>query len=678
MQFKDLFTLKNIRNLFVIVIVVFLVLPLMVPEQETVSVLKKETVAASEESPLPIFPRENLIERYKKQFKKIYLGEFNDITQTPQDTSEETENVRAAIDDISALDLFFSDDYIGEDDLFFANSADSNEFIDDKVNLQKGTVETSDGLIIEPTQEGYYYKGTFYKNGTYPKEANKTTIEGAINRYHTKVAQHLGKKALYYADENGKLTVDYVDKLPNEISTDIDTYLAQNTFKDTKKEFTKEKTLYAKAKNYSNNNYDKYRGARINGLNSRMNDGKNISFSDIAMASLQDMHAAYDMAINKIHNGEMGQDINIDTPQDNNQNNNEPENSEIEKALEETNIVVANDPEQTQENVCEGDKCTDSFRISPILDEEMSDLYAFYHSFCRETCPDHDRILEEDFTSAQGINALKEKLSDSDAKIVEIAYINENTKYENVLNNLKKEQLTNQNGEQVEVLLRKKEPIVSSENDSFGEKMIHPFKQNMERDFKKQPNPDVPIQDIVKRYNQIDQEIQEEEKNDSVSALMELSQDILGKDHKDIQVAIVEKSQKKNHYIINGPDIPNGYKTNIKEWEQYKVSKDDGSFYYEVPKNILLNAPLTTAIILVEDKGTSNLKFKDRNKKFIRTVNKDTVYSYNYDKVKETERVVLDAKLSLIQDMVNKRNQNEQKKNKKTTPKNQKKGNNKQ
>lgn len=345
MQFKNLFNFRNIRNILIVAVLVFFILPLIVPEKTEISVIQKESVSAREESPLPIFPRENVVERYTKRFKKLYhLSNKVPLYGTPQEIVEEIQSSVRNADEVYAEDLFFSDDYMGEDDIFLANSGDTQKFIDDTVNLQKGTVQTSDNLTLEPMQEGYYYNGKFYKNGTYPDGTDKLAIEGALNRYHSKVAGQLGKKALYYADENGNLTVDYVDRLPSDIAADIDTYRANNPVRTNDRKFNKDASLYAKAKNYSNGYdkaYDRYRGARINGLNQRTDNGKDISYSDIAAASLHDMHAAYDLASHKIQTGEIGQDINIDPT-----NHNASQNI----AQEYLNTLPTGQPAQGQEN----------------------------------------------------------------------------------------------------------------------------------------------------------------------------------------------------------------------------------------------------------------------------------------------------------------------------------------
>ena len=380
MQIKNLFSFGNIRNVLIVGLIVFLTLPLLVPEDKPFSVLKKENIMDRDESPLPIFPQENLVQEYTTRLKRLYrFNKTLPLYKTQQEIEEEIKNGKiyakadldliggnSAEDSVSAAaaadadnryeenegfqeeyenipaneraarrvhntnereqttdngkkqdfgeylgDLFFAEDYLGEE----VSAPKSQAFVDDTVNLQRGTVATIDNIILEPTQEGYYYQGTFYKNGTYPPNVNKNSIEKALKKYHVKVAKNLGKKALYFADKNGNLVVGYVKKLPSNVDSDIEIYKANNPVKTNENRSAINDTLYASSKNYGKNNknynkfYDRYRGARINSQNTSNNP--NAMYADIAAASLQDMHAAYNMAIGKINSGEIGQGIDI-------------------------------------------------------------------------------------------------------------------------------------------------------------------------------------------------------------------------------------------------------------------------------------------------------------------------------------------------------------------------------
>ena len=646
MQFKNLFDFKNISRFIILAIIIFLFLPLIFPEKAPIKILKKESVYSHEDSPLPIFPKESLLEKYVNKLKKFYKMDTPVFTANKQNKErnieqeiygetvpEEAEKqIQQNDTDISKDDLFFSA-YFNEDgtDIYTAN-ANITKQQDNSVNLQKGTVITKDGLTLEPTQDGYYYNGKFYKNGTYPKNANRKHIEGALTRYHSRIAKNLGKKALYFADENGNLTVSYVNELPNEISTDIDTYLAQN----------KQNTNTAKARKYSkaNNDFDTYKNSKARNLN---ND--NIDTSDIALASIRNMHAAYNLFNEKIKAGQIGQGI-LPKP-----NHLIPMGNII---LNQTNI--AQPPiENHEDNIfCQGDECSDSFKIAPIvLENEFglpdSDLHNFYGSFCEDTCPysrayiDNtlaDKPLDLDLQNQDDLDRLREEIANSDKKILEIAYIHPNEQYLDMLNSLQEMSLTNKNGETVEIRLRGMEKV--DNNASFGDKMAGPFKTGINRDLAS-PENDVSYTTIVDRYNQVHENVQNNiEQNPNLSYYKEFFPDI----NFNLPVAFVEKSEKGDFFIINNPDIPKGYINEIPQWEKYKT--DDGfGPYYKVPKNILFNAPSDLVIIAVQDGKKGNITLQDGHP--IGTISKEILQNINFGNVESTKTEIANTQISTIQ-----------------------------
>lgn len=359
MQFKHLFNIKNIWRMLILAFVVFLALPIIFPETANIRIIKRENLFTREDSPLPIFPKENLVQKYLTSLKKFYKMESQDFN-TPE---MEVQNIiERDEEDITAADLFFTDDYDDEDIYSFANASVN---ADNSVNLQKGTVLTKDGHTLEPTQEGYYNKGKFYKNGTYPQNADKIAIEGALSRYHNSIAKKLGKKALYYADDDGNLTVDYIDNLPYNISSGIDNYLAKNPIQiNSNNKNISGNNSDVTAKNF-NTNYDKYRGAHINSLNN-----KEIKNSDIAMASLSNMHAAYNLVQNKITSGEIGKDIEIQKPNTQNTALNNFLNSSGS-----TNITITTNPEGNQnESNYQGDP--EEISTMVVGDQNFAQNYA--------------------------------------------------------------------------------------------------------------------------------------------------------------------------------------------------------------------------------------------------------------------------------------------------------------
>ena len=654
MKTKNIFSFENIRNIIVIAAVLFFILPLLAPEEKTISVIKKERITDREESPLPIFPRENVFERYEKRLKKFYHLDKAEQNRhkTPAETVEEIEEAAATFEEerpvMSAKntgnyteDLFFSEDYIGEDTLFNAEQNHAAQQVDNTVNLQAGTVLTSDNLLLEPTQQGYYHKGVFYKNGTYPKGANKQAIEGALNRYHSKVAKQLRKKAVYFADDKGNLTVDYVDKLPNEVAQDIDTYRANQSAQNN--------TLYAKASK-SNNTSNKYRGAHINGLNQRSADTPvNSSYSDIARASLYDMHAAYNLTTHKIKNGEIGNDININPSVD-------TEDPAVQTVFDNPNIaqpmIKPDQIAEIQEKICKEGECNESLRVAPkIKNEDLSNLYGFYHSFCTDQCPAHEQILQDNFRTREGEAALRNEIRNNDQTIVELNFLSENPEYLQLVDDLQSRNFRNKNGQDVTFRLRERgEP--APEGSSFGEKMIHPFKQNMLRDFQDQNDPNETIQQIVNRYDEIDTKFRERTDNDAtIRTFRTMSNEAVGMDDRDIQVALVERINE-NTYMVNNAFIPDGYKTEIKEWQQYRHTTPNGSPFYVVPKQDLVNVSNNTAVILIGEDTGKDLKFESRSSFSVKVIPQKQIYSYEYQDVENTENTILNAKVDLLREKV--------------------------
>lgn len=75
-----------------------------------------------------------------------------------------------------------------------------------------GVVYTKGGLELKPQKDGYFYKGKFYKNGSYPDNKHKSEIETALSRYHKWQAGKEGFVPAYMKDENGNLMVSYMPR----------------------------------------------------------------------------------------------------------------------------------------------------------------------------------------------------------------------------------------------------------------------------------------------------------------------------------------------------------------------------------------------------------------------------------------------------------------------------------
>ena len=110
----------------------------------------------------------------------------------------------------------------------------------------------------------------------------------------------------------------------------------------------------------------------------------------------------------------------------------------------------------------------------------------------------------------------------------------------------------------------------------------------------------------------------------------------------------------ENTYIVNGFLLPDGYKTEIKEWEKYKHTTEQGSSFYLVPKKDLVNVTDNTAIILIGEDTGKNLKFENRSNYSVKIIPQKQIYSYAYDDVKKTEEAILNAKMDLLHEKVSK------------------------
>ncbi len=653
MQFRKLFDFKNISRFITLAIVIFLFLPLIFPEKNEFKIINKESVYSREESPLPVFPKENLLDKYVNKLKKFYKMDVPVFASAKQNNEQEKtlfltpeekirkskENAKENID-INAEDLFFSA-YLNDDEIEI-NTAQAEQQ-DNSVNLQKGTVLTKDGLVLEPTKDGYYYKGKFYKNGTYPQNANRNLIEGALNRYHSRIAKNLGKKALYFADEQGNLTVSYVDELPSEISTDIDTYLAQNPVQPSNN--LKQETSYYNSHS-DKKQYDKYQNAKINSKGQDF-----VDTADIALASIRSMHAAYNLMHTKIKEGQLGQGL-IPNP-----NNLIPLGNII---LNQT--AIAEPPIENPENsiYCQGDECKNSYRIAPLIanDEygvQSSDLDLFYSSLCNEdkekiqegeqNCPytfayndnsNNDKPFNLDITNKDNLELLKEDLSNSDKKIVEITYIHPNKENEELLSSLQEMSLTNKDGETVEIKLRGFEAI--QDNASFGDKIVGPFKSNITKDLASENN-EISYKALVNKYNKVNEETQTKI-NETIDNLYykELYPDL----NLNLPTAFVEKDTEDGYFIINNSEIPKGYISEIPQWAKYK--QENGS--YKVPKNILFNPPADLAIIAVQNEKNRDIVLQDGHP--IGVISKENLQNRNFKNVSSNLLYIANIQINTI------------------------------
>lgn len=630
---------KTIKNFFIGAFVIFLALPIIFPETNPIKVLKKENTIKSEESPLPIFSKDNALTNYVKRLKQFYTLEKQ------EEFSKETNANQN--DNINSNDLFFTTDNDEDNPALFADAGSAVDRAN-SVDLENGTVLTKDGLLLSPTQDGYYFQGKFYKNGTYPQNSNKTAIEGALSRYHTAVAKSSGKKAIYSADEKGNLTVAYVQEYPDTVFGNIKNYLAQSSG------LGNDGSTFAKA---GKTDYDKYRGATINGLNNK--SGYNSKGNeDIAKTSLTDMHSAYSVALRKIKSGELLKENEVEKPEN---IVNKPLINAINQMPAAENPTAGFSPE----NFCKEDECENAFTIAPQIEKQgYSDLYNYYHSFCEDlpSCPpftnifhaNHDVLSNFNPNDPNDMERLKSDIEQSEKNIIEIGYMHltpENMEYyTNLLQELNDMELTNSKNEKVEVRLRGFNFHPEDPGSNFGEKLIAPMHKNITRDI---PNEDVfslgtkhynPIGDLAGQYQEIYENVQDEyEGNEALHDVLTTYK--IKEDPKNMPIAIVQKSfidTKSDTFVVNSSFIPGGYRTEIPEWEKYLKNTKYGT-YYEVPREVLLNnSPKNLAIIfLQQDEKDGGITLSDDHP--ITTMSVREIFNFNKGQVHDNVKKIYET-----------------------------------
>ncbi len=365
MKLNDLLKNKTIKSFFIFAFVIFLSLPIIFPETSPLKIIKRENVFTHEDSPLPIFPKENLFKKYVNRVKEFYNLEKNS-----QNDDKNTEaNFKTFKQEKVKSEKYVFDEEdnsdTDENDLLTLYTLEDNtdkhtHGTKDPVNLQEGTVLTKDNLLLKPQVDGYYYQDNFFKNGTYPQFANRRYIEGALSKYHNKLAANFGKRAFYYQDTNGKLTVNYADKLPNNYTAE--NILSPKSYED---------NIYIALSKFKDA-YGKYKDAHVN--------HRTITDFDIALASLQDMHSAYELLKAQIQNGMLVDFIDVQTLKDKGSENSARNLSDI-KAINDffnnsnnSDITISDKPAVNNNNLIAD---TEDTLTIVMGDKNFSEDYAY-------------------------------------------------------------------------------------------------------------------------------------------------------------------------------------------------------------------------------------------------------------------------------------------------------------
>ena len=175
--------------------VAFLVLPAIFPEDAALAdkKLSAEAAAAQEaqDSALPVVFSDNPLSKFFKKLSKFYgFGKKSPSTLIAGTADyREVFPLSDSAQDPSTVVFGQEGGASGAAPIFFA---------------------AADGTLVEPDANGYTYGGQYYKNGEYPSEELKQSIESAIARYHTSASASQGLKPVYVQNPDGSLKVQYV------------------------------------------------------------------------------------------------------------------------------------------------------------------------------------------------------------------------------------------------------------------------------------------------------------------------------------------------------------------------------------------------------------------------------------------------------------------------------------
>lgn len=174
----------------------FLVLPAIFPEDAAVADKKLSAEAAAQgsaDAALPVVFSENPLSKFFKKLSKFYgLGK-----KTPTAAN-------------AAGDVVYSDERAVFPLEASAADSPSVSFGQADSSAAPSAFYAADGTEIKADENGYYYGQDYYKNGAYPSEELKKSIESAIARYHTAAAAAANRKPVYVQSEDGALQVQYV------------------------------------------------------------------------------------------------------------------------------------------------------------------------------------------------------------------------------------------------------------------------------------------------------------------------------------------------------------------------------------------------------------------------------------------------------------------------------------
>ena len=183
MKIKDLFKRSDFKYFIIIIILLILALPFIFPEEEHTPFFYEGILAPKENAPLPIFHKKKDESALKKNLKDSYIPE-----QKPQPIQQDViQKIKENIKTNNSKPALSRDFLFMDEEEETAPSFDNSAYYQNTENYNDYTNQTmlsKNNADIIPTKDGYYHQGKFYKEGTYPPNANKKAIDKIISNYN--------------------------------------------------------------------------------------------------------------------------------------------------------------------------------------------------------------------------------------------------------------------------------------------------------------------------------------------------------------------------------------------------------------------------------------------------------------------------------------------------------------
>ncbi|MCR5505055.1 MAG: hypothetical protein K6E94_05865 [Elusimicrobiaceae bacterium] len=273
MKLKQLLKKTEFKYFILLILLIILALPFIFQEEEPKKIFSKGFfLLPQEDAALPVYPKGNAPIKPAKKLKDGFVVE-EEPAAAPQNVIQKIKENIKANNSKPALsrDFLFMDE---EEET--APSFDNSAYYQNEgnYNYDSDTMLTKNSANIIPVKDGYYHDGKFYKEGTYPPNANKKAIDRVINNYHNTGGQAKGnipntKSARLTPFGNNYPTARGLEKdsaykpFPSNWDT-LPTIVKAENFKDAKAHEGGSISSFNNRDNWPNGYYDNYNPYTLN------------------------------------------------------------------------------------------------------------------------------------------------------------------------------------------------------------------------------------------------------------------------------------------------------------------------------------------------------------------------------------------------------------------------------